>query len=212
MSPISVVVADHHPIVVRGLCDVFSQNGLNVVAACVDGIQAIKALRELRPDVAVLDMYMPGADGLQVLATANSDNLNTRILFLSAAVSSRVVMTAMAEGAYAILFKDSNPDEIVSCVRDAADGKKRLPFEIFERVREKESEIAQNLTARKLTKREWKVAALAAQGFSNKEIARELLISEGTAKIHLHHVFKKLQVTTRVALAHVKLHSQSLSH
>ena len=57
---------------------------------------------------------MPGADGLQVLATANSDNLNTRILFLSAAVSSRMIITAMAEGAYAILFKDSNPDEIVN--------------------------------------------------------------------------------------------------
>ena len=87
----------------QGPCNVFSQNGLNVVAACVDGVQAIKALRALRPDVAVLDMYMPGADGLQVLATANSDNLNTRILFLSAAVSSRVIMTAMAEGACSTL-------------------------------------------------------------------------------------------------------------
>jgi two-component system, NarL family, nitrate/nitrite response regulator NarL len=204
MSIIRVIVADDHPLVLKGISDfIDSQSDVEVLERCIEGQLALEAIRELKPDVAVLDLSMPDLSGLAVLQTANSEALPTRIVLLSAFISSRDIMTAMAEGARGILVKDCAPDELLRCVRNVAAGEKHLPYELFERVRGQESRANAVPVEKLLTASEWTVASLAAQGLSNKEIARKLEITEGTAKIHLHHVFRKLQISNRTALAQV---------
>jgi two-component system, NarL family, nitrate/nitrite response regulator NarL len=204
MGVIDVVVADDHPIVRRAICELFRTAGdIRVVRACADGTQAMEAIRETRPSVAVLDVSMPNMTGLEVLSAANREHLPTRILLLAASAGSRDIITAMSEGAYGFLLKDSKPDKILACVREIAAGRKCLPFESLERSHEIERQDQYVSIERLLTPREWKVMALATQGLSNKEIGRQLNMTAGTAKIHLHHVFQKIGVKNRTALATV---------
>jgi two-component system, NarL family, nitrate/nitrite response regulator NarL len=163
----------------------------------------MEAIRETRPSVAVLDVSMPNMTGLEVLSAANREHLPTRILLLAASAGSRDIITAMSEGAYGFLLKDSKPDKILACVREIAAGRKCLPFESLERSHEIERQDQYVSIERLLTPREWKVMALATQGLSNKEIGRQLNMTAGTAKIHLHHVFQKIGVKNRTALATV---------
>jgi DNA-binding NarL/FixJ family response regulator len=205
MTTIRLVVADDHPLVLRGISDFLdAQAGLTVVARCVNGAQALEAIRMFKPEIAVLDLMMPGMNGFEVLAAANEDNLVTRIVFLSAAIRSRDIARAMSEGIYGILRKDSDPDELLRCVRTVALGQKFLPFELLERTRAEEvQQHAAVPVGNLLTPSEWKVVALVADGLSNKEIARKLRITEGTIKTHLNHIFQKTAVTNRTALANL---------
>jgi DNA-binding NarL/FixJ family response regulator len=201
---IRLILADDHPLVLRGIGEYLSSmRSLEVVAHCDDGGQALAAIRQHRPDVAVLDLSMPVADGLQVLAAVTAEQIPTRIILLSAVIASQQVMTAMGEGAWGILLKDCAPEDLLHCVEEVAAGRKCLPFALFQRLHEQEIRINPIPVAELLTQREWNVAALAARGLSNKEIAHRLKIAERTAKIHLHHVFKKLSINNRTALAHV---------
>ena len=200
MKTISIVIADDHPFVLSGIGDFLkAANDIEVVAACANGTEALERIRSLKPDVAIVDATMPGMSGFEVLTAARQENLSTRFLFLTAIASPRDVIDAMAEGACGYLQKDSRPAELLRCVREIADGRKCIPYDLFGRVDEKGAVAPPAETV--LTQREWKVMALAAKGKSNKEIARQLNIAAGTAKIHLHHIFRKIGVRNRTALA-----------
>jgi two-component system nitrate/nitrite response regulator NarL len=204
MSVIRVLVADDHPLVLKGICDfVGSQPGIDLVARCIDGEEALAAIRAMKPDVAVLDLTMPNLVGLEVLQAATTEQLPTRVMFLSAFVGTREIMSAMAEGAWGILVKDCAPDALLACIRKVAAGERHLPYELLARARDEESAGKGIPIEKLLTESEWLVAALAAQGLSNKQISRKLKIAEGTAKIHLHHVFRKLNINSRTALANI---------
>jgi DNA-binding NarL/FixJ family response regulator len=210
MSVIRVLVADDHPLVLKGICDfVGLQPGIDLVARCIDGNEALAAMRTLKPDVAVLDLAMPNLDGLGVLQAAAAEDLPTRVMFLSAFISTREIMSAMAEGAWGILVKDCTPDALLACVRKVAAGERHLPYELLARARDEESAGHGIPIEKLLTESEWLVAALAAQGLSNKQISRKLKIAEGTAKIHLHHVFRKLNISRRTALANISFRQAS---
>jgi two-component system nitrate/nitrite response regulator NarL len=199
MNAINVILADDHPFVLKGIGDFLKTVGdINVVAACRDGQTALEKIRELRPDVAVVDMSMPQMTGFEVLIAAIKERLSTRFLFLAALAGPRDIMTAMAEGAYGFLQKDSRPHELLHNIREIAAGRKCLPYALISRSVHDES-LTRPLE--QLTPREWKVVALAAAGESNKEIGRKLNISAGTAKVHLHHIFRKIGVKNRTALA-----------
>jgi two-component system nitrate/nitrite response regulator NarL len=207
MNVIRVIVADDHPLVLRGIVDFLATaKDICIVGACADGVQALNSIRELKPDLAMLDLSMPHMNGLDVLTAANRENLATRVLFLAAAASPRDIITAMAEGAYGFLQKDSQPHELLHCIREIADGRKCMPFELFGRAQEIEASTTPIPVEKLLTQREWKVMALAAEGLSNKEIGRRLNITAGTAKIHLHNIFRKVGVKGRIALANVAFH------
>ena len=200
MKTVSIVIADDHPFVLSGICDFLkSANDIEIAATCANGTEALEKIRELKPDVAILDATMPEMSGFEVLTAARRETLSTRFLFLSAFASPRDVIDAMAEGAYGYLQKDSKPAELLRCVREIADGRKCIPYELFGRVQETNALGRPVETV--LTQREWKVMSLAAKGKSNKEIARQLNIAAGTAKIHLHHIFRKIGVRNRTALA-----------
>jgi DNA-binding NarL/FixJ family response regulator len=201
---IKLLIADDHPMVLRGIIDCFKlERDILIVAACSDGADALARINSLSPDVAMLDMSMPAMNGLNVLAEVNKAGIGTRILLFSAAASPRDVIMAIAEGAYGFLPKDSAPSEILHAIREIAVGRKCIPFELLARERADKEPLRD--ASELLTDREWDVLALAADGLSNKEIARQLNVTLGTAKIHLHHIFRKTGVRNRTELASLAL-------
>src|SRR5712671_314962 len=114
-----LVIADRHPVVLQGLTSVLgAQNGLKVVACCSDGLSCIEAIRSLVPDIAILDISMPGLTGLEILTIANSEGLSTRLVFFTASI----------EGAYGLIPKDVGLEILVRSLRQVADGQRLLPL------------------------------------------------------------------------------------
>ncbi len=161
--PISIVLADDHPVVLQGMASILrSQPDINVVALCEDGIAAAKAIRLFVPDIAVLDISMPGLNGLDVLSSITSDGLATKVIFLSATATDGQILTAITRGAKGIMLKDIAPESLANCVRQ--------------------------------------VVVSLCEGNSNKMIARQLNLTEGTVKVHLSNIYNKLGVANRTAL------------
>ena len=202
MRCISVVIADSHPVVVRGLASVLRERrGFKVVACCNNGPNCIEAIRSLAPDIAILDFSMPGLTGLEILAIANSESLSTRLVFFTASVEDREMAMSAAAGAYGFIVKDTPLEILVKSLRQVADGQRLLPQPCSEKAVPLEREtIAENeLTV--LTDRERQIISLVSEGLSNKEIGRRLNIADGTIKVHLHHIFRKLEISNRTLLA-----------
>jgi len=197
----SLVIADRHPVVLQGLTSILgAQNGFKVVACCSDGPNCIGAIRSLVPDIAILDISMPGLTGLEILTIANA----ARLVFFTASVRGRELVMSAAAGAYGVILKDVALEILVQSLRRVACGH-RLPLPSSDQAvpREREQKdvaIAENaLTV--LTDRERQIMALVSEGLSNKEIGRRLNIADGTIKVHLHHVYQKLEISNRTVLA-----------
>jgi two-component system nitrate/nitrite response regulator NarL len=201
MRSINIVIADRHPVVLQGLKDVLSaRRGFKVVASCTDGTSCIEAIRRLVPDIAMFDISMPGLTGLEILAIANSENLSTRLILFTASIDDRQLVMSAATGAYGFIPKDVTPRILVQSLRQVADGQQLLPLPSYYRVvprRQGNRTIAEKV----LTDRERQIMRLVAEGLSNKEIGRRLKIADGTIKVHLHHIFQKLDVSNRTVLA-----------
>jgi two-component system, NarL family, nitrate/nitrite response regulator NarL len=196
---ITVVVADDHPIVLQGVVGVLRmQQDLNIVAVCSDGAAATKAILDLRPDLAVLDVAMPGMSGIDILSEIVAHSCETKVIFLTAGVSDKQLLTAIAQGARGLILKDVAADNIVTCVREVADGRRWIPIDIVEAALEREE--GKRDVVEKLTLREKQITSLISEGLSNKEIGRQLHLTEGTVKIHLHNIYTKLEVPNRTAL------------
>jgi DNA-binding NarL/FixJ family response regulator len=197
---ILLLIADDHPVFLHGLSSLLkAQPDIKVVAECQDGIAVVNAIRQLKPDVAMIDISMPRFDGLDVLDTINSERLETRVVFLTAAVTDAQVTNAISGGAKGIVFKTSSADEIARSVRKVAAGKYQFPKDLAEALRKRHGKRLR--PSQKLTPRESDVTRLVIRGLSNKQIGREMDLSEGTVKIHLHNIYKKLSISNRTALA-----------
>ena len=201
MRCIRLVIADRHPVVLQGLTSVLgAQNGFKIVACCGDGPSCIGAIRSLVPDIAILDISMPGLTGLEILSIANS----ARLVFFTASVQGREVVMSAAAGAYGVILKDVALEILVQSLRQVACGH-RLPLPSSDQAVPREREqrdvaIAENVLT-VLTDRERQIMALVSKGLSNKEIGRRLNISDGTIKQHLHHIYQKLEISNRTVLA-----------
>jgi DNA-binding NarL/FixJ family response regulator len=205
---ISVVVADDHPVVLQGVVGVLRMHkDLNIVAVCSEGPAAAQAILELHPDVAVLDVAMPGMNGIDILSTILSHDCDTKVIFLTAGVSDKQLLTAIAQGARGLILKDVAADNIVKCVREVAAGRKWIPTDIVEAALEREE--GRRDLIEKLTLRERQITSLISEGLSNKEIGRQLKLTEGTVKIHLHNIYSKLEVPNRTALTAVAIAYQN---
>ena len=201
VHPITLVIADDHPVVLNGLVNLLgAQADLNVVASCSNGTKCLEAIRSLRPVVALLDLSMPGLSGIEILDAVRKETLPTRIAFLTAYITDRDLVTAVAQGAFGILFKDSPPDALLQGVRNVGVGRKWLPTELIATAKYREGQQCSKPSIDLVTEREHEVMLFVAQGLSNKEIARRLGISEGTVKVHLYNIYQKVQVNKRSAL------------
>jgi two-component system nitrate/nitrite response regulator NarL len=194
-----VVIADDHPLFRDGLARRIKERPeLELIGEAADGASALGAIRELRPDVAVLDIKMPGLDGLQVSAAVAREELPTRVVILSAYVESAVVFKALAAGARAFLSKDSDRREVCDAIGAVGRGEVVLPPTLqpglVEQIRAHASDDEPNLTAR-----ERQVLALIAGGASAPQIGRQLHVSTGTVKTHLKSLYEKLGVSDRAA-------------
>jgi two-component system nitrate/nitrite response regulator NarL len=202
--PVTIVAADDHPVVLSGLIALLKQDKtLRLVASCTNGSDAIDVIRTLKPDLALLDINMPRLNGLQVLKTLNTENLPTRVCFLAASLTDKEVVTAATEGAFGIILKESAPDMLIGCLHAIAAGQKWLPADLVDgavaRLQEHHAEIAK--VADVLSPREIEIMLSVAAGLSNKEVGRQLNISEGTVKMHLHAIYQKIHVNNRTSLA-----------
>jgi DNA-binding NarL/FixJ family response regulator len=200
---ISLVLADDHPIVLAGLENMFRrERDCRVVASCVDGVEAMRAISRHRPDVAVLDLRMPRMHGLAVLQQMQKEKLATRTVLLAAVLEDDDLVEAVRLGVRGIVLKEMAPTLVVQCVREVHAGgqwlEKRSVSQAIEKLIRREE--ATRDMAKILTPRELQIAGAVASGLRNKEIADKLGIAEGTVKIHLHVIYEKLKIDGRMAL------------
>jgi two-component system nitrate/nitrite response regulator NarL len=197
-----VVIADRHPVVLQGLTNVLrAESDFKVVACCSDGTDCIEAIRSLVPDIAILDISLPGLTGLEILTIANSESLSTRLVFFTASVEDSELVISAAAGAYGVILKDVALEILVQSLRQVADGQRLLPLPPSDQaVLRQQRNVAENVLS-VLTDRERQIMRLVSEGLSNKEIGRRLNIVDGTIKVHLHNIFQKLEISNRTVLA-----------
>jgi two-component system nitrate/nitrite response regulator NarL len=204
MRCISLVIADRHPVVLQGLTYAFgAKSGFKVVACCTDGMSCMKAIRSLAPDIAILDVFMPDLTGLEILAIANAESIPTRLVFFTASIEDRELVMSFAAGACGVIMKDVALEILVQSLRQVADGQRSLPLSSSGQAVPREQRniaVTENVLT-VLTERERQIMALVSEGLSNKEIGRRLNIASGTIKVHLHHVYQKLEISNRTVLA-----------
>ena len=210
---ITLVIADDHPIVLEGIAKVLeAETGFEVNAKCTSGTDALRAIRELRPDVAVLDIVMPDMSGLDVLAHINSEGLRTRVVFLTANATDTHIFDLIEKGASALLVKDVAISEVVRCVKSVVEGTRVFPTDLVNAALERETgrrSVGEQLE-RSLSAREREIALLVAEGLPNKEVARRLNLSEGTVRIHVHNIYQKTGIGSRSALTALALMHRDL--
>jgi two-component system, NarL family, nitrate/nitrite response regulator NarL len=199
---IRLVLADDHPVVLDGLVHLFSAEGdFEILARAHNGGETLRAVRQLHPDILVLDLRMPGMDGFTVLREMRREGLSTKVVVLTA-MEGEATIDAIHLGVRGVISKDIAMRVLVQCVREVHAGRKWLDGGVAARAVERllRREAGIRMIERTLTRRELEVARLIADGMSSKAVARNLAISEGTAKLHLHHVYEKLKLRGRVAL------------
>lgn len=197
MSPSRIILVDDHPLLLRGLADLISlEDDLTVIGTAASGHEGIKLLRELKPEIAILDVSMPELGGFAVLQAVNAAALPVRVVFLTAMITPAQVAEALKLGAWGLLLKEAAPDTLIDCLHAVASGRRWHPAEL-----QAMADQAKAGRLAPLTRREREIVDLACRGLSNKAIAEAIGTAEGTIKIHLHNVFGKLNVTNRTSLA-----------
>lgn len=206
--PITVVIADDHPVVLQGLSR-FIDDGVrfSVVAAVSNGKEAIAAIESLAPDLAVLDMRMPVMSALEVLRSLDGQATRPRVVLLTAGGSDAELYDCIAAGAAGVVLKEAAAGELLACLHEVASGGSWLPSDTVKPtlVREERRRSEWQRLSAQLTARELELIPLVLDNKSNKQIASALGLSEGTVKVHLNNVFRKLSVFSRaelVELAH----------
>jgi DNA-binding NarL/FixJ family response regulator len=198
-NQLTVVLVDDHAVVRRGLADLLSSTpDLVVVGTAADGAEALTLVRECRPDVVLMDLQMPGVDGVEATRTIVEEGLGAQVLVLTSFSDSERIIAALDAGAVGYLLKDADPDVVLEGVRAVARGESPLHPKAAR-------ELLQARTRRTerppLTPREVEVLRLVRLGLANKQIARRLGISERTVKAHLTSTFQRIGVVDRTQAA-----------
>ncbi len=198
-----LLLADDHPIILEGLSALLKADGLDIVALCRSGDAAIAAITEHDPDVAILDIQMPGASGLQILREIRSRGaLRPKVIILTASLDRAQIVEAIELEADGLVLKEVVADRITECVERVAAGQQWIDNDALKRViTDMARREARAATTRPLTVRETEVARLAARGLRNRDIAQELGLTESTVKMHMGSAFDKLGVASRAELA-----------
>jgi DNA-binding NarL/FixJ family response regulator len=200
---IRIILVDDHPIVLQGLQHLFERHhDFEVVACCPDATTALEAVRTRQPDVLVLDLRMPGRDGLSVLRTLNDEKIRCRTVLLTAAIDEDQVLEAVKLGAAGLVLKESPPEMLLACVRHVHQGEQWIDRDTVTRAFRTvlDREAAAKEASQTLTPREIEIVRMVAQGLRNRAIAERLSISEGTVKVHLHNIYEKFGVDGRLEL------------
>ncbi|HEX7181962.1 MAG TPA: response regulator transcription factor [Thermoanaerobaculia bacterium] len=199
-----IALADDHPIVLDGLEQLFHlEPDFEVVARCRDGKETLSVVREQRPDLLILDIRMPGTDGLAVLRAIHDEGLPTRVVVLTAALDDEQLVEAVRLGVRGVVLKETAPKLLVKAMREIQAGGQWLEPGVVSRALRKlvQKDAGFREAEKVLTPRELEIVRMAGSGLRNRQIADRLFISEGTVKIHFHNIYQKLQVNGRLELA-----------
>lgn len=207
----SILLVDDHPLLRKGLVQLIElEDELALVGEASNGLDAIRLAEETDPDLIVLDLNMQGMDGLETLRAMREAGVTARIVMLTVSDNDQDVVCAITYGADGYLLKDMDPEDILKQLIEAAHGKMvisdKLTHVLAKAIRKGDNNKTSLLA--KLTSREHEILKLIAKGLSNKLIARDLDISDGTVKVHVKHVLKKLSLRSRVEAAVWMVHQQ----
>ena len=192
-----VLLVDDHSLLRTGVANIINQEpDLEVVAEAANGRDAIDAFLMHHPDVVLMDLRMPGMEGVEAVQQIRAIDPQARVIILTTYDADEDIARALQAGAKAYILKDIAADALVTCIRDVLAGKTYLAPAAA-------AKLAERVTQVQLTPRELAALQLMANGSSNKEIAVALKISERTVKSHLAHLFDKLQVTSRTEAVRV---------
>jgi DNA-binding NarL/FixJ family response regulator len=199
---IELVLADSHPVMLDGLERLCRSEGFSVVARCTDGEEALRAVRKHRPAILLLDLNLARRDGLAVLRELRHDNLPTRVVLLSSEPEDEQISEAIRLGVRGVVLKEMPSHLLVQCIRKVHGGEQWFEKRSVGRLLEKllRREVASRQLALDLTSRELEIVRLVSAGLRNREIAHRLFVKEGTVKIHLHNIYRKLNLNGRMAL------------
>jgi DNA-binding NarL/FixJ family response regulator len=193
---ISLMLVDDHPVVRNGLRGMFeSVPGFTVLGEASNGVEAVELAADLDPDVILMDLRMPGGSGLDAITELTRRGIRSKVLVLTTWDTDTDTLPAIEAGATGYLLKDAPQDDLFNAVRQAAEGRTVLSPAVASRL----VTAVRTPAPSPLAARERQVLELVAKGTPNRDIARELFISEATVKTHLSHVFTKLGVTDRAA-------------
>jgi two-component system NarL family response regulator len=196
---IRVLTADDHPVMRTGIkATVAHDADMTVVAEAADGAAAIAMYEEHHPDVVLMDLRMPGVDGVEAIRAIVGAHPDARVVALTSYEGDADIYRALDAGACGYLVKDMVADDVVSAIRKAAAGKRVIPPSVAER-------LAEFTPRTDLTPREVEVLRLAAKGLRSRDIARAIVRTEGTVKMHLKHIMTKLDVEDRTEAVIVAL-------
>jgi two-component system NarL family response regulator len=197
---IRILIAEDHAVVRQGFIALLRLvEGFEIVAEATNGLQALALFREHRPDIALMDLRMPGAGGVETIIAIRKEFPDARIIVLTTFDGDEDIFRAIQAGARAYLLKGMSADELIDAIQTVHRGRSRIPPAIAER-------LAERVSGNALTERETEVLKTIVAGKSNKEIAAALFISEATVKTHINNLLSKLGVTDRTQAATMALH------
>jgi two-component system nitrate/nitrite response regulator NarL len=201
-----IVIIDDHPLLRKGLQQLVELSpNLQIIGEADNGSEGLRLVKELDPDLVVLDLNMPGMNGLETLSAIKQMDQECRVIILTVSNAEEDVVAALRNGADGYLLKDMDPSDMLSKFREVAEGRLVMSPTITECLaRALQSEGRRDLmrgTANELTDREKEILHHLSEGESNKVIARQLDIAEATVKVHVKHLLKKLGLKTRVEAA-----------
>jgi two-component system, NarL family, response regulator LiaR len=200
-EPIKVMIVDDHPMVRQGLRTFFSTcDDIQVVAEAGNGLEAVQKCAQTPPDVVLMDMVMPGMDGAMATAKVLETCPNTRVIVLTSFVDPATVRQVLEAGAISYLLKDASPDKLAEAIRQAHQGRGTIDSSAAQALMTAQAE-AKRTVGEDLTQRERDVLALVVAGLGNREIAGKLYLSQGTVRLHVSNILRKLEAPNRTTAA-----------
>jgi two-component system nitrate/nitrite response regulator NarP len=197
-----LLIADDHPIFLQGLKSFLEAHGHNVIAHTNSAGETITTLRSLKPDVVMVDVHMTGGGGLEVLKHVRETGLSVPVIFLTVGIDGEDISEALRIGVNGLVLKNNEPQSLLACIEAVQRGEDWFEDAVIDVLiaHQQRPEPAKNAGAGKiqsLSAREREIAERVSQGARNREIATEFGITEGTVKVHLHRIYRKLGIASR---------------
>lgn len=206
MRPIRVLLVDDHSLFRKGLAGLLArEKEFKVVGEAQDGVEAVKLAKDLKPDLVLMDIYMPGSDGLEATRRVRDALPSTRVVILTVSEEDKNLFEAIKCGAHGYLLKKVEPSELFQMLRGVFLGEapisRATAAKILNEFAEQARRVQEEVVEEKLSAREQEVLALLSEGLTNKEIGNQLGIAENTVKNHLKNILGKLHLANRVQAA-----------
>jgi len=200
---VTLVAADPHPLSLLGLAQLLnSEPNLTLLASCTTAAETVQAVMKHQPDLLVIDINLPDRSGLELINELKNSSLDVKIVILTTSMDEEQTIEALRFGVKGVVLKDMPSHLLVQCLQKVATGglwmEKESIGHAFEKMLHREAGMRRLSTI--LTARETEVMRCVASGLSNQQIAQELIVREGTVKIHVHNIYRKLGISNRVDL------------